>query len=372
MTDQFTLDNLGQRKEDHINLASSSQFSPSLAKELSALFNYEPLFATTPNVSKKSCHFEREHFSRYNPGLEKEIFAKKCTLPLWVSSMTGGTAKSLPINQILAKASNHFGLGMGLGSCRPLLEEHLNKNISFDKCQSFADFNLRTILKDDLPLVANLGIAQIEKLIEKFGVKLACQLIEQMLLALQADGLFIHINILQEFLQPEGDSIQVAPIVTLKKLLDFATFKIGIKEVGQGMGPKSLMHLVQLPLEVIEFAALGGTNFSKLEILRGGPGGLNPLAEVGHGATQMLDFMLSLKDNLGPKFICKHVIVSGGVRHFLEGQYYIKHLEKKGLVGFFGQAHCLLNFANQGDIFLMDYINNVAQGLAMAQRTLEI
>lgn len=372
MSDKLPADLLDNRKEEHINLASKSQFRVQNNEKISSLFTYEPLFSTSINVCKNANEFKRSDYSLKYPCLQKEIFNKKCTLPLWVSSMTGGTKKALPLNQTLAKVSNHFGLGMGLGSCRPLLEESMKNNIPFKRCKNFADFNLRPYLKNNLPLVANLGIAQIEKLIKIHGAKSTCGILEEMLDSLGADGIFVHINLLQEFLQPEGDVIEVPVFETLCELLKYASFNVAVKEVGQGMGPKSLRHLMQLPLAAIEFAALGGTNFSQLEILRGGPKALNVFSEVGHEAGEMLDFVLSLKEQLSEKLMCKHFIVSGGIAHFLQGHYFVKRLEQKGLEGFYGQAHFLLDLAHQGESALMDYVNNVANGLAMALQVLEI
>ena len=91
------------RKEDHIELAFRSQVE---AMEIDRRFDYEPLLAAHPL-----------------PGsLPAVSFAgKEMKAPLWVSSMTGGTEKAYTINQNLAQACAEFGLGMGLGSCRPLL-----------------------------------------------------------------------------------------------------------------------------------------------------------------------------------------------------------------------------------------------------------
>ena len=70
--------------------------------------------------------------------------------------MTGGTALAKTINTNLARACNEFGMGMGLGSCRMLLENEAH----------FADFDMRDIIGDDLPFYANIGIAQLEQMLE--------------------------------------------------------------------------------------------------------------------------------------------------------------------------------------------------------------
>jgi isopentenyl-diphosphate Delta-isomerase len=109
---------------------------------------------------------------------------------MWVSSMTGGTKMAHTINHNLARACKEFRIGMGLGSCRKLLDDDTY----------FEDFNLRPIMGDDLPLFANLGIAQVEILLAENKLDQIKRLVEK----LQADGLIIHINPLQEWMQPEG------------------------------------------------------------------------------------------------------------------------------------------------------------------------
>jgi isopentenyl-diphosphate delta-isomerase len=116
----------------------------------------------------------------------------------------------------------------------------------------------------DQPLYINLGIAQIEQLLNNNDSVRIKELINK----LDADGLIIHVNPMQEWLQPEGDRFRQSPIDTIKRVIDIADFKIIVKEVGQGMGPASLKSLLALPLEAIDFAANGGTNFALLEILR--------------------------------------------------------------------------------------------------------
>lgn len=278
--------------------------------------------------------------------------------PLWISSMTGGTGLANSINHKLAEACAEFGLGMGLGSCRTLL----------DSDEYLDDFNLRSILGNDRPFFANLGIAQVEKLLEKNQLHKITELVDK----LQADGLFIHVNPLQEWLQPEGDRIKVAPIDTIKKLLDNVSFKVIVKEVGQGMGPESLKALFQLPLAAIEFAAHGGTNFSKVELLRSNQQQQELYREVtniGHSAMEMADFVNQISSELGDKALCQEVIISGGIKTFLDGYYLINKVNCNSV---YGQGSAFLERAKNSSEQLYEFIKGQIEGLELAHAYLRI
>lgn len=324
------------RKKDHINLALRSQVSKDL---LNKRFNYEPALSAHP--------------AKELP--ETAFLNKKLRLPVWVSSMTGGTAQAKQINTNLAKVCREFGMGMGLGSCRPLLDDQ----------SRLADFDMRPIIGNDLPLLANLGIAQIEELLEKDEVEKLLQMIE----LLDADGLFIHLNPIQEWLQPEGDRIKFSPIETLERLLEKVDFPVLVKEVGQGMGPKSIEALMDLNLAGIEFGAFGGTNFAQMELLRSDKTQqelLSPLASIGHTAEEMVDYI----NDLPPAIMnSKNIIISGGISDWLEGYYLMEKIKYPAI---FGQASAFLKNA-QGDYKqLHNYVSNLKKGLLLAHSYLRI
>ena len=293
------------RKRDHIDLAFKSETKRVLVDDR---FYYEPLFSAHPDQLTD---------------LSIEFLGKKLSAPLWVSSMTGGVGAARHLNLNLARACREFGLGMGLGSCRVLLDG-LKSN------KYFNDFNLRPIMGADLPLYANLGIAQVEILLQEENLEKITDLVG----SLDADGLIIHINPLQEYFQPEGDRLKFSPIETLTKVCQKTKVKIIVKEVGQGMGPKSLKALLDLPIAGIELAAFGGTNFSKLEQLRTKNSGswMEPLSQVGHTAPEMVDFLnnLLVKNN---NYNDKHIIISGGVENILDGYNLKSRLNYNSVIG---------------------------------------
>ncbi|WP_321310187.1 isopentenyl-diphosphate delta-isomerase [Marinifilum fragile] len=326
------------RKKDHIELAFRSQIEKSLVDDR---FYYEPFINTYPQK-------ELEPFT---------FLGKEIRTPIWVSSMTGGTKLAGKINANLAKACAEFGMGMGLGSCRLLLE-----NDAY-----LADFDVRHIMGSELPLYANLGICQLEELIRKNELSKISNLVAK----LKADGIIIHVNPMQEWLQPEGDLILRSPIDSIKDLLKYADYPVIVKEVGQGFGPDSLNQLMQLPLQAIEFGAFGGTNFAKIEMMRNPDNQIqlyDPLTKIGHTADQMLEWTNAIVES-NKDIKCKELIISGGIHSFIDG-YFLT--EKSKLPAIYGQASELLKYAKDSYSDLQSYIQSQVKGLKIAKAFLRL
>ncbi len=325
------------RKSHHIDLAFQSQ-----VMNVDGRFLYEPLLSAHPDAPLKP-------FSFLN---------KTMRSPIWISSMTGGTAKANLINHNLAKACNEFGLGMGLGSCRIILNDDTY----------LKDFDLRDTIGEAQPFYANLGIAQLEELIQHQQLYKVDELIKK----LRADGLIIHVNPMQEWLQPEGDRFKHPPLETIKRVIDHANYPIIVKEVGQGMGYHSLKELFQLPIQAIDFGAHGGTNFAMLELLRSTPEYKDiflPLAHVGHNAEEMVLFSNAILNELSSGALCSQVIISGGVKNFLDGYYFTQKINTPAV---YGQASAMLTYAQHDYEGLHNYIASQIKGLELANAFLKI
>ena len=326
------------RKEDHIDLAFASSTPPS---EIDPRFYYEPMLS-----GHNTCAAHQQSIT---------IGGKKMQQPIWVSSMTGGTEKAITINRNLAKLCGVYGLGMGLGSCRQLLYE--------DK--RLVEFDIRALMPKS-PLFINLGIAQVETLLANKET----ELIDALIAKLDADGLIIHVNPLQEWLQPEGDIIKVPPIETVQALVESATYPIIVKEVGQGFGKESLRQLLALPLEAIDLAGYGGTNFSKLELLRSDPikhDNLKPVCQLGHTCEEMITIINDLKGSTQPLKSPK-IIISGGIKNFLDGYY---HMSRCQLPSIYAQASGFLKYAMDYEA-LNTYCHTQIEGLKMAKSFLRL
>lgn len=326
------------RKLEHIKLAFESQTS---LEEQDLRFIYEPMLSAHP----------------VNPDLSVFFLGKTMRTPIWVSSMTGGTKIAGQINRNIARACRKFGMGMGLGSCRSILNEKTH----------LSDFDLRDEIGDEQPFWANLGIAQVEELLHLNNV----QAIDRLVSELRADGLMVHVNPMQEWFQTEGNRLKQSPLETIRQLLAETGVRIIVKEVGQGFGPESMSELLKLPLEAVEFGAYGGTNFTRLEMLRTSPPKYDdgfPFAFIGQTANQMVDSVNHfLRENTQPA--CRQIIISGGIQHALDGYYLTSKCQ---LPSVFGMASGVLRHATESYESLEAFLESQVQMLSLAKAYLKI
>lgn len=324
-------DELAQRKEDHIVLAQKARTE---VLSVNSQFNYEPLFFAHPTVEMK---------------WQQKFLGFDFDYPLWVSSMTGGTDHAKVINQNLAQLCGEFKLGMGLGSCRPLLKDD----------SRIEEFKLRKYLGSQ-PLFANIGVAQIEEFLEVGKANLLHEMVKK----IEADGLIIHINPLQEWFQPEGDRYKVSPLQTIQKFLEDVTYPVLVKEVGQGFGPKSLKALLELPIAGIEFGAFGGTNFTLLESLRTHKDATKePFIYVGHTASEMVEILNALPTR------DKQFVISGGIKNMLLGYELKTKLKANSVIG---MASGFLEHAMGDYNSLREYFLNARETLLTCKGILDV
>lgn len=321
-----------QRKKDHIGLTHKSKTTTS---SVDGRFNYEPLFFSHPD--------QHEIWSTSFLGFSLDY-------PVWVSSMTGGVESAQTINQNLARLCGEFKLGMGLGSCRALLTSQ----------DRLGDFAVRKYLSEQ-PLFANMGIAQVQELLETERTHKLHELIK----ILEADGLIIHLNPLQEWFQPGGDRYKVSPLKTLERFLDEVTYPVLVKEVGQGIGPKSLKALLEMPIAGIEFGAFGGTNFSLLESLRSQNCSeyKKSFIHVGHTASEMVEVLNALPTR-GKEFI-----ISGGMSSILDGHELKQKLKAPSVIG---MASAFLTSAQESYEVLQSQFLQMREALLVARNILDV
>ena len=167
--------------------------------------------------------------------------------PLLISCMTGGVAEAVRINQNLAVAAEASRIGLGLGSGRALLEDP----------SLLPSFDVRD-RAPSVPLLANLGASQ---LLSEHGIDGCRRLVE----ILRADALVLHLNALQEALQPEGTPRFHGLLHRVEQLCRHSQFPVIVKEVGFGIPPDDAVRLADVGVAAIDVAGAGGTSWSEVE-----------------------------------------------------------------------------------------------------------
>ena len=202
--------------------------------------------------------FERYHFTplalpELNLGdidLESEIFNRRLNAPILISSMTGGTDQAGRINRTLAEAAQETKIAMGLGSQRAAIDDP----------QLQSTFQVRQYAPDIL-LFANLGAVQLN-----YGYSLKeCQLAVEMI---EADALILHLNPLQEAVQPEGDGNFAGLLAKIEGVCKNLSVPVIVKEVGWGISEKTARQLAEVGVSAIDVAGAGGTSWSQVEMHR--------------------------------------------------------------------------------------------------------
>lgn len=182
--------------------------------------------------------------------LSTVIFGKRLRSPILISSMTGGTDEAEAINQTLAAAAQETGIAMGLGSSRAALEY----------AELERTFQVRSVAPDVL-LFANLGAVQLN-----YGYGIAeCQRTVDIS---QADALILHLNPLQEAIQPEGDTQFSGLLRKIEGICNSLEVPVIAKEVGWGISEQAARQLADAGVSAIDVAGAGGTSWSQVEKYR--------------------------------------------------------------------------------------------------------
>ncbi|UJF25418.1 type 2 isopentenyl-diphosphate Delta-isomerase [Suttonella sp. R2A3] len=177
-----------------------------------------------------------------------DFLGKTLHFPLLISSMTGGDGETIrKVNQHLAEAAEACGVAMAVGSQRIMLS-HPETSTSFD---------VRRYAPNTV-LLANLGAVQLNT---GFGIDEAQQAVD----ALKADGLYLHLNPLQEAVQPEGDTNFRALDRKIAALTGALDVPVLLKEVGCGLSPDDIALGKQAGVRYFDVAGRGGTSWSRIE-----------------------------------------------------------------------------------------------------------
>lgn len=182
------------------------------------------------------------------------FLGKSLGAPLLISSMTGGTEQAKTINCRLAEVAQQYRLAMGVGSQRVVVENP----------QVADTFAVRSLAPDIL-LLANLGAVQLNY---NYGLDECLRIVD----LLEADALILHLNPLQECIQPNGDTNFRGLLDKINLLCSKISVPVIAKEVGNGISAGMAQRLIEAGVSAIDVAGAGGTSWAKVESERA----LNP------------------------------------------------------------------------------------------------
>jgi isopentenyl-diphosphate Delta-isomerase len=180
------------------------------------------------------------------------FLGRELAMPLLVSCMTGGTPQAAQINRNLALGAEAAGVALGVGSQRKAIEDP----------SLAATFRVREVAPS-VPLLANLGAVQLNY---GFGVAECRQAVEM----IGADALVLHLNPLQEALQPEGQGDFSRLAEKIGRVVDGLDVPVIVKEIGCGLSGGVARRLRAVGVTIFDCAGLGGTSWSRIEAWRAG------------------------------------------------------------------------------------------------------
>lgn len=229
--------------------------------------------------------------------LEIEFLGKKLCAPLLIASMTGGHPDTTKVNAALASAAEELGIGIGVGSQRAAIEDQ-------DLEDSFR------IVRDRAPnafVYGNVGVAQLNE----FGIEGVNQAIDM----IDADAIAIHLNFLQEAIQPEGNTDATGCLDALRNICKECPKPVIIKETGAGISHSRAFDMMQAGADAIDVGGLGGTSWAGVETYRAKERGDILSENIGR---QFWDWGIPTVASIVESSVSIPVIATGGVRSGLD------------------------------------------------------
>src|SRR5690625_103856 len=217
------------RKDDHIRLAADQQ--DQLAGQPNAFDDVNFIHHALAGITVDSVD------------LTTQLGPWTLDAPIYINGMTGGTNLALPINTALAKAAAATGTPMASGSVA----------VALDRPETAESFTVIRKHNPDGIVWANLGAGRTLD-----HAKAAVDLLE-------ADGLQLHINPIQEAVMPEGSRNFSDWLGLIESIVTGLDVPVIVKEVGFGLSAKTVQQLYELGVRIVDVAGSGGTNFARIE-----------------------------------------------------------------------------------------------------------
>lgn len=190
-------------------------------------------------------------FSAADVDTNRTFLGRKFSLPFLITGMTGGVSEGQRINEVLALAAERWNIPMGLGSQKIMI-----KNDSYRRM-----FDVRKVAPSVF-LIGNIGAVS-------FNYGISEDDIVRMVADLQLDACAVHLNALQEALQPEGERDFSGLLRHIEKLVRRLPVPVVVKEVGSGMTAETCRRIFETGVAAVDVGGSGGTSWSAIEGRRG-------------------------------------------------------------------------------------------------------
>lgn len=269
------------------------------------------------------------------------FLGKRLAAPLLISSMTGGAQRAGEINLHLAEAAQALGLAMAVGSQRVALETGVDHGLTRD---------LRRQAPNVL-LLANLGAAQLRT---PNGLDMARRAVDM----IDADALIVHLNPLQEAVQPGGDWDWRGVLAAITEAVRRLDVPVVVKEVGCGLSPEVGQRLAQVGVAALDVAGLGGTHWAAVEAERAATPAQRRIAEAFSAwGIPTAEALRGLRERLPDT----PLIASGGIRDGID-------MAKALALGadLVGQAAAVLGSATLSSEAVVEHFQVILQQLRIA------
>jgi len=271
--------------------------------------------------------------------LSMTFLGKLLQAPILISSMTGGFDLARKVNRNLAAAAQSLGLAMGVGSQRVAVEEP----------SAAGSFEVRDVAPDIL-LFGNLGAVQLN-----YGYTVEhCRRAVSMI---GADALILHLNVLQEAVQPEGNRNFKGLGEKIAAVCRDLEVPVIAKEVGNGISVDAAIRLQRAGVKALDVAGYGGTSWSAVEAQRAVKQGKRPDTAFAAWGIPTEEALVSVRQAL-PDI---QLIASGGVR---SGVDIAKAIALGADLGAFGQP--LLAAALESSAKVIEFIAGVIHELKVS------
>jgi len=226
-----------RRKADHIRISLNH--------------NVQARRITTGFEDVHLIHKALPEIDKHDINLSSKVFNHKFSAPLIIGAITGGTTKAAKINATIAEAVEELGLGMGVGSQRVAIEDKtLEKTFAIARKKAPTAF-----------LIANLGGVQF---VHGYGLKEVKKAIDM----IDADAIAIHLNPLQEAIQPEGQTRFKGVLEKISEITKELEKPVIVKETGAGIAAEDARKLEAADVKGIDVSGAGGTSFAAVEYYR--------------------------------------------------------------------------------------------------------